>query len=97
MASAQFCVGIRPEVCPLDAELQASGGAARFDMDDGYAVGPAEYVFPAIMRFAVRVHALALELQLHKCKCFSPQTDLCNHPSRPPAVVVGVLVRLGEF
>ena len=35
----------------MDAELQAHGGAARFIMDDGYAVGPAAVVFPALRRF----------------------------------------------
>ena len=89
LASAQFCAGIHPEVCQLDAELQVAGGAACFDMDDGYAVGPVEQVFPAILRFAARIHALGLELQLHKCKCYSPATDLSCHVARPPAVVVG--------
>ena len=91
LSSAQFCVAIHPEVCLLDAELRSYGGSARFDMDDGYAVGPAEQVFPAILRFAARAHALGLDLQLHKCKCFSPATDLHTHPSRPPNVVVGEL------
>ena len=76
----------------MDEELQGFGGAARFDMDDGYAIGPAEQVFPAILRFAARIHALGLELQLHKCQCYSPRTDVSSHPSRPPAVVVGGVV-----
>ena len=58
-------------------------------MDDGYAVGPVEQVFPAILRFAARMHALGLELQLHTCKCYSPATDLSSHVARPPAVMVG--------
>ena len=39
-------------MCQLDAEFGPHGGAARFDMDDGYAMGPPHVVFPAVMRFA---------------------------------------------
>jgi len=92
LASARFCIGIHPEVKQLDSELQRCGGVARFDMDDGYVVGPADQVFPAILRFGARVHAIGLELQLGKCKCFSPATDLQNHPARPPTVQVGQCV-----
>ena len=49
LASAGFCVGIHPEVRALDAELAPSGGAVRFLMDDGYAVGPPHLVFPAVL------------------------------------------------
>jgi len=89
MAGAGFCVGIHPEVCQLDAELNAVGGMAKFDMDDGYAVGPPEVVFPAVQRFAVAVRALGLELQLGKCKCYSPAGDMENHRDRPPQMQVG--------
>ena len=47
-ASTGFCAGIHPEVQALDFELSAQGGAARFIMDDGYAVGPPELVFEAV-------------------------------------------------
>lgn len=83
-ASAAFCVGIHPEVRALDAELAASGGAARFDMDDGYAVGHPDVVFPAILAFAERVAHLGLELQLHKCTYYSVAGDMSVHPARPP-------------
>ena len=43
-----------------------AGGAARFDMDDGYAVGPPELVFPALERFAAAVAELGLEMQPSK-------------------------------
>ena len=90
MASGQFCTAIHPEVCQLDSELSAAaGGFAKFDMDDGYAVGPPAAVFPAVLRFAARAQTLGLEMQLHKCKCFSPTVDLLNHPARPPMVQVG--------
>ena len=55
LASAGFCVTIHPEVCQLDAELVPYGGAARFDMDDGHAMGHPHVVFPAVMRFAQRL------------------------------------------
>ena len=42
MAGVAFCGGIHPEVCALDSSLRQHGGAARFQMDDGYAIGPAE-------------------------------------------------------
>ena len=89
LGSAGYCVGIHPEVRELDEELRASGGAARFDMDDGYAVGPPELVFPAVLRFARRVAALGLELQLHKCTCCAVAADLAAHPARPKEVAVG--------
>ena len=93
LASAAFCVGIHPEVCALDAEIQEAGqGGARFDMDDGYAVGPPDVVFPAVLRFAERLHALGLELQLSKCQCYSVAIDLAVHPDRPPQMPVGGLV-----
>ena len=88
-ASAGFCVGIHPEVLDLDGELQVVGGFAKFDMDDGYAVGPADHVFPAVTRFGIAVQGLGLELQVTKCECFSPQTDLQHHPARPVELPVG--------
>ena len=48
----------------LDADVAQHGGAARFDMDDGYVIGPPGAVFPAVARFAERIRALGLELQL---------------------------------
>ena len=89
LASAGFCVGIHPEVRALDAELAPSGGAARFLMDDGYAVGPPHLVFPAVLRFAERVAALGLELQLHKCTCYSRGGHMATHPDRPRLIKVG--------
>ena len=64
----------------LDAELAVSGGAARFDADDGYAVGPPAAVFPAIARFAARLEALGLELQVGKCACYSPRGGVDGYP-----------------
>ena len=83
IASTGFCVGIHPVVCSLDAELQQVGGFAKFDMDDGYAVGPAEVVFDAVNEFGEAVSRIGLELQANKCQCFSPMTQLASHPARP--------------
>ena len=65
-------VGIHPEVVALDAELRAVGGCACFDMDDGYAVGPAHVAFAAVRRFAVAVQAaLGLVSVEAKLACYS--------------------------
>ena len=52
----------------MDVMLAAAGGAAHFDMDDGYAVGPPEVVFDCINRFAAAVQELGLELQVSKSR-----------------------------
>ena len=89
LASAAFCAAIHPEVVAMDTRLNSVGGAARFDMDDGYAIGPAEAVFGAILAFAGAVGNLGLELQLQQCTCFSPAGGLDAHPDRPGQVLVG--------
>ena len=50
-ASGCFCVGWHPEVLELNNALQPSGGLAIFGNDDGYAIGPADVVFPAVVQF----------------------------------------------
>ena len=47
----------------LDAELQAAGGFARFQVDDGIAAGPADVVFPALRRYAAAVAPQAKSLK----------------------------------
>ena len=71
-ASAAFCAGIHPDVRALDAELGLHGGIARFIMDDGYAVGPPDAVFPAVRRFGEAIAELGLDLQETKCECYCP-------------------------
>ena len=39
----------------LNQTLSGSGGMAKFGMDDGYAVGPSEILFPALEKFARNV------------------------------------------
>ena len=89
LASPAFCAAIHEAVCELDLALAAFGGAARFDMDDGYAVGPPQEVFQAVARFADAVSTLGLELRVDKSKCFSYGVDLFDHPDRPAAMPLG--------
>ena len=58
-------------------------------MDDGYAIGPASAVFPAVRRFAAAVLAsLGLVVCFDKLACFSFQYDLSRCPHRE-AVPIG--------
>ena len=92
LAAAGFCVAIHPEVQELDGALGVHGGCAKFDMDDGYAVGPASVVFPAVLDFARSIRELGLELQLSKCHCYSTTLQLQHLPERPPEFPVGQVV-----
>ena len=64
LASAGFCAAIHPDVVALDAKLAASGGTAKFDMDDGYVLGPPSLVFAGSDRFSATVSESGLELRL---------------------------------
>ena len=78
------------EVRKLDATLKERGGMARFGMDDGYAVGPPEVVFPALEIFARDVKQKCLLNWNHsKNKVFSWSGVL------PPSTTAG-LRRAGE-
>ena len=70
LASAGLCAGIHPEIRKLDVAVAASGGAARFGMDDGYVIGPPDVVFPAIEQFACDVRELGLEMRFDKNSCY---------------------------
>ena len=50
-ASGLYCVGWHSHVCCLHHRLQAVGGLAIFNNDDGYAIGPAAVVFEALAEF----------------------------------------------
>ena len=52
LSSPYFCVAWHKEVRELNSSLKSSGGMARFGMDDGYALGPPDVVFPALEKFA---------------------------------------------
>ena len=97
-ASAAFCVGIHPELSALDSDLRAAGGGAWADMDDVYAVGPADCVFDAVDRFATAVLQLGLDMRRPKLSAFSPAHDLEMCPRCAAAgVPVGYLVREEGF
>lgn len=87
-AIAGLCLSIHQEVRQLDAELSEASGAARFDMDEGYAVGPRDVVI-SLERFRLAVRELGLELQESKCTCYSPDGGLEHREHRPPALPVG--------
>ena len=66
-----FAVGWHPEVRELDARLATSGGCCRFGNDDGYLMGPAECIFPALKEFARKIEARCnLILQRIKTEVF---------------------------
>ena len=54
-AGSWFSVAWHLEVRELNATLAAHGGLARFGNDDGYLVGPASIIFPALEQFAAKV------------------------------------------
>eukprot|EP00973_Karenia_brevis_P042117 5830296-Karenia_brevis.AAC.1 len=91
-ASASFCAGIHPEVKALDSELAAHGGAARFIMDDGYAIGPPQAVFAAVRRFGCAVRNLGLELQESKCACYCPAGPGVMTEHRPISFPIGQFI-----
>ena len=71
-SSPEFCVSWHEYVKFLDAAVSPGGGMARFIMDDGYCVGPAELVFAAILRFETDIkEQCGLDLQHTKCEVFS--------------------------
>jgi hypothetical protein len=84
-ASVSFCAGIHPEVVALDVD----GGAARFIMDDGYAIGPASVVFDAVRRFGEAIAVLGVELQEDKSECYSPNGPVSFEAERPPLFPLG--------
>ena len=50
-APGLYCVGWHRHVLTLNAVLQRAGGLSIFGNDDGYAIGPAAVVFPAVETF----------------------------------------------
>ena len=72
LAGAWFCVSWHQFVRELDATLSEVGGMARFGNDDGYLVGPASVVFPALDKFATQVwDQCLLCLQVIKTEVFT--------------------------
>ena len=69
--SMAFCAALHPAVLALDEALAGLGGAARFLMDDGYAVGPAREVFAAVAAFETAIRPLGGTLNRGKCEVTS--------------------------
>ena len=95
-ASGCFCVAWHQEVIELDNTLKTAGGMARFGNDDGYAIGPASILFPAIANFAREVKEKhLLELQVQKTEVFS--WDGLLPPQAPPNMKVAGVSMEGSF
>ena len=61
----------------LDASLAAAGGKSFFGNDDGYLVGPASVVFPALRNFSQQIfQRCLLRLQEDKTEVFSWEENL---------------------
>ena len=96
-ASGCYCVGWHPEVLALNNALQLSGGLAIFGNDDGYAIGPAEVVFPAVVYFREAIReSCGLTLRLSKCLVYTLTGEL---PPQAPAGMkrAGIEVEGGRF
>ena len=92
-ASSWFSVGWHLYVRELSATLAAHGGIARFGNDDGYLVGPAEIIFPALEVFANNVQEKCLlHLQVTKTEVFTWSEDL---PQHAPLGIARAGVQLG--
>ena len=84
-ASPWFCVAWHPYVRELDATLSAAGGKALFGNDDGYLIGPASVLFPALQIFSRQIEEKCLlRFQLTKTEVFSWEVAL------PPEVPHGM-------
>ena len=57
----------------LAKEMEALGGAAFFDVDDGIVIGPIHEAFAAVRRYEIAIAALGEELRPDKCASYSPQ------------------------
>ena len=69
---AEFCCALKPNLDALHGALAPSGGGAIADMDDAYAYGPIDDVFPALEEFALSVrNDLGMEVVFTKMVCHS--------------------------
>ena len=80
----------------LHATLKAAGGAALFQVDDGYALGPPDVVYRAARAYGGDIAPLGEELRLDKSVAFCPAlgAELAHHEHHESATVApsGILV-----
>ena len=71
-AGTYFCVAWHPHIRVLDHSLSIVGGAARAGMDDLFAIGPPEVVFPALEKFWLDIEeSCSLKLERSKTEVFT--------------------------
>ena len=58
------------------------GGEAKADMDDCYAVGPAEVVFEAVEECLQSLSGIGLVARVEKFEVYSPVTTVTDNPIR---------------
>ena len=95
-SGSYFSVAWHPHIRDLDRQMAAVGGAVRAGMDDFFAIGPPEVLFPALERFWQEVaESCLLRLERSKTQVFtwSGQLPLSTPPGYPRA---GTMVD-GEF
>ena len=93
-ASCEFCVGWHPHAVKFHSRLQAAGGLAIFGNDDGYAIGPAATVFPALAAFAADIlEHCGLTLETTKTKVYEATG---RRPSEAPPTMPLAGVKVGE-
>ena len=76
---------MHPACQRLHATVSEAGGFAMFVMDDGYAVGPPEVLYPALEQFASDMAEVDLTCQPNNYRVYLPagvDSDLC--PSYMP-------------
>jgi hypothetical protein len=79
ISSPGFSFTIDKRVKEADGRLATFGGCARFGMDDGYMVGPPEFVFKVLADFAAGMKAdCGCELNMAKCKMFIWDDGACE-------------------
>ena len=79
-----FCLAIHPFVQKLHDRLtrEGVGGAAMFDMDDGYAIGPPGEVFEAVEEFLEGIKGINLMARVDKFEVWAPQADVSGDAAR---------------
>ena len=88
-STALFCIALHPSVRELDRTCQAAGGLAIFGADDGFAVGPAEVVIPAVNQFSQDVKdRCLLQLEWNKSELFTWHGDLPEVDNIPEGITL---------